>query len=238
MNFIADMHCHTVASGHAYSTIEEYARAAKDKGIELIAVTDHGIEMPGAPHLWHFWNLRVVPEEINGVTILKGVEANIMDLDGNIDMPNDVLERLDIIIASFHYPCFQSGSVKENTVAAINALKNPFVDILGHPDDPNFLVDIDEVVAAAKEYGKLIELNNRSSMVRIGSDLYTIEFARKAKEYNTMAVCSSDAHISFELGEFDVVKQIVDDVQLPEELILNTSKGKILNFINNRRNRE
>ncbi len=235
MKIVADMHCHTVASAHAYSTIQECAAAARMRGIELLAITDHGGSIPDAPHEWHFWNLRVVPEVIDGVRILKGVEANIINYDGHIDVDEKILDSLDIVIASFHPPCCGPGKVGENTKAVINALKNPYVDILGHPDNPMYCVDVDEVTAAAREYGKLIELNNKSPMVRRGCEPIAAEFAQKAKKYGTELVCGSDAHISFEVGVFDEVNRIIEQVGLPEDLVLNTSVEKILDYMKNRK---
>lgn len=68
---VVDTHTHTVASGHAYSTIIENCIEASKKGIELIAMTDHGPAMPGGPHIFHFGNLKVIPRYIHGVEVLK-----------------------------------------------------------------------------------------------------------------------------------------------------------------------
>lgn len=133
MNLIADMHCHTVASGHAYSTVEEIAREASNKGLEMVAITDHGPSMPGGPHRYYFGNLRALPQEMYGVRILKGVEANIMDYEGNIDLPARYLDMLDVVLAGFHTYCYPNGTIEENTMAMINTIKNPYVDIIVHP---------------------------------------------------------------------------------------------------------
>ena len=67
----ADLHVHTVASGHAYSTVEEITREAARRGLTLVGITDHGPGLPGGAHQYHFWNLRILPEVLNGVRILK-----------------------------------------------------------------------------------------------------------------------------------------------------------------------
>lgn len=72
-----DLHMHTLASTHAYSTVHDYIAAAARKHIRLIAITDHGPEMVDAPHPFHFNNLRVLPRVVDGVGILRGIEANI-----------------------------------------------------------------------------------------------------------------------------------------------------------------
>lgn len=77
MQYPVDTHTHTLASTHAYSTIHDYLAVAKQKGIRLFATTDHGPAMADAPHFWHFVNLRVLPRMVDGVGILRGIEANI-----------------------------------------------------------------------------------------------------------------------------------------------------------------
>ena len=92
MKLLLDTHCHTISSGHAYSTIKEIAEAAADSGLKLIAIRHHGSAMPGGPSLFHIGNMRVIPEYIKGVRVLKGVEANIMDFDGGLDIPEKYLK--------------------------------------------------------------------------------------------------------------------------------------------------
>ena len=99
LNIIADMHTHTLASTHAYSTITENCRSAAEKGIRIVAMTDHYGDMPDSPHLWHFENLKILPRTICGVTVLKGVEANIINDEGELDMPRKTLESLEWVVA-------------------------------------------------------------------------------------------------------------------------------------------
>ena len=87
MKYQVDTHTHTVASTHAYSTIHDYLPIARAKGIKLFATTDHGPDMADAPHFWHFVNLHVLPRVVDGVGILRGIEANIKNIDGEIDFP-------------------------------------------------------------------------------------------------------------------------------------------------------
>lgn len=231
MRLVVDTHTHSVSSGHAYSTIQELAKGACGNGIQMIAVTDHGPSMCGAPHLWHFGNLRVVPAEIYGVRVLKGVEANIMNSSGETDMPDEYLRRLDFVNASFHDVCFTPSSVEEHTVALINVMKNPYVDAIAHPGNPQFQVDMEKVVLAARDYGKFIEINNTSFYVRTGSEKNCRRFAELCKKHRVRIVCGSDAHISFDVGKFDKVIKILEEVGMPEDLVMNVSSENFETYL-------
>ncbi|TYQ16403.1 UNVERIFIED_CONTAM: putative hydrolase [Acetivibrio alkalicellulosi] len=231
MKIIVDTHTHTISSGHAYSTIQEMAEEAFAKNIEMIAITDHGPAMKGAPCLYHFGNLRVIPETIYNVRIIKGVEANIIDYDGNLDLPDGYLKRLDFVIASFHDICIEPAGIEEHTQAIINLMKNPFVDAVGHPGNPKFQVNIPQVVRAAKEYNKFIEINSHSFVVRPGSEENCREFALECKKQGVKVVCGSDAHISFDVGRFDRIYELFEDIEMPEELVMNTSTTDFCEYL-------
>ena len=141
MNYVLDTHSHTVSSGHAYSTLKEMVQAAAGKGLEALALTEHAMAMPGACHEFHFSNYKVVPRQWEGLRLLCGVELNIMDFQGKVDMPERLLKKMDLVIASMHIPCLKRGSREENTAAALGVLENPYVDILGHPDDNRYPLD-------------------------------------------------------------------------------------------------
>ena len=231
MKIVIDTHTHTVSSGHAYSTVLEMAKGASDNGVEMIAITDHGPAMKGAPWLYHFGNLKIIPKEIYGVKIIKGVEANIIDYDGNTDMPQEYLRNLDFAIASFHDICIKPSTIEEHTNAMVKVLENPWIDAVAHPGNPQFQVDIDRVVRAAKKFGKLIEINNHSFYIRTGSDPNCREFALKCKEHGVRVVCGSDAHISFDVGDFNKIYELFEEIQMPEELVLNSSIEKFEEYL-------
>lgn len=237
MKIVVDTHTHTISSGHAYSTVQEMAREAPVNGIRMIAITDHGPSMLGAPSLFHFGNLRTVPDMLYGIRIVKGVEANIIDYDGNTDMPEWYLGNLDFVLASLHDVCIVPSTKEEHTRGLVNILKNPLVDAIAHPGNPQFQVDIERVVSTAREYNKLIEINNHSFEVRKGSWENCVKFALKCKEYGVRVVCGSDAHISFEIGSFQKVLKIFEEVGMPEELVLNTQVKKVEAYLRERKER-
>lgn len=237
MKFIVDTHTHTISSGHAYSTVQEMAAGAKLNGMQMIAITDHGPAMKGAPSLLYFGNLKELPEEINGVKILKGVEANIIDYSGKVDIPNGYLRKLDFVIASFHDICITPSTVDKHTNALIAVLENPYIDAVAHPGNAIFQVDIEKVVYAAKQNNKLIEINNHSDTSRAGSEENCKEFALMCKKIGSNIVCGSDAHISFDVGKFNNTYKLMKDVDMPEQLILNTNMDNFTAYLKSRQQR-
>lgn len=227
MNIVVDTHVHTISSGHAYSTVQEIAKAANKKGIEMLAITDHGPYMEGAASALHFANLRVLPEKIDNVIIMKGIEANIINYSGEIDLEEKYLKRLDFVIASFHDVCIEPLNCEQHTNALIKVLENPYVDAIGHPGNPVFQVDIERVVRAAKKNKKFIEINNNSYKVRKGSEGNCLNFLKACKEQEVKVVCGSDSHVSFDVGNFENVKRLLTEVDMPERLVMSSS---VLNF--------
>jgi putative hydrolase len=234
MKILIDLHTHTVSSGHAYSTLQENVQEAKNKGLEYYGFSDHGPMMPGAPHIFHFQNIKVVPREINGVKVLRGVEANIIDFKGSIDMTDATLRYIDYVIASAHMPCIISRTIDENTNALIGAMKNPRVQFIGHPDDGRFQVDYKRLVKAAKEENVILEVNNSSldpKAFRQNGRENVIEMLKLCKELEVQVLVSSDAHISFSVGEFNYALEILTELNFPEHLVINTNPEKFLRFI-------
>ena len=235
LKFLVDTHCHTISSGHAYSTISEIAETAGEKGLKLIAMTDHGPALPGGPSILHTGNLRIIPDYIKGVRVLKGVEANIMDYNGGLDLPDNYLKNLEIVIASFHDVCIVPGSVEENTRALVSAMRNPYVDIIAHPGNPYYPIDIDKLIQCAYDTGKLIEINNSSFLgSRKGSAENCRRIAAMAKEKGVMLTAGSDCHICYDVGKFNIVDEIFREIEMPEELVINTDPQKLIDYLNKR----
>ncbi len=231
IKLVADLHVHTIASGHAYSTVAEVIEAASQRGLEALALTDHGPSMPGGPYRYYFGNLFVIPEREKNVEILKGVEANIIDRDGTLDLPDYYLEMLDIVWAGFHVPCLQPASRDLNTEALLNALKNPYVDGIVHPGNPDFSIDEEAVVQAAQKEGKLLEINNSSFIIRRGSKTRCLDIARLVQRYDGLVALNSDAHIAKDVGNHERALKLALDAGLSSEQIINTDWGRVKDFL-------
>lgn len=234
MNILLDTHTHTIASTHAYSTVLEMARSAKEAGLEAIAITDHAPAIPDGAHPWHFLNLKAVPREIDGVKILYGAEVNILDLDGNIDLDDDILQKLDVVNASIHRPCYKNVGEKDHTSAYLRIVNHPHIDIICHSGSPDFAYDYERIIDLAKKNNKLIEINNHSFFVRKPSIPNCKKIAELCKEKGVGIVVSSDAHISFELGDYSHALDMLREISFPEKLIMNRSLNAFEEFMNSK----
>lgn len=222
----ADLHTHTLASTHAYSTITENCRHAADIGLKCIAMTDHTTMVPDSPHIWHFRNQRdVLPSELFGVKILKGAEVNIYNYNGELDLADAELKKLDWVIASFHhhtFPDFSPADPKTVTDAFIKAMDNPHVDLLGHPTTTKiFPVEWERLVGAAKERGKLLELNNSSIRTGKSSKQDVLDMLYWCKKFGAEIAVDSDAHFFTAIGQVPLAEQILEEIDFPKRLIVN-----------------
>lgn len=232
---ILDAHMHTIASGHAYSTLSEMIASGRNKGLKLIGITEHTNKMPGTCHEIYFHNFKVIPRRQNDIEIRMGAEINIIDYYGNMDLSEKGFTKIDYGIASLHDVCINPGSQEENTNALIGAMKHPKIKIIGHPDNGYYPVNYEKLVLAAKEYHVLLELNN-SSLSPTGSRLNSAEnmktMLKLCMQHHVDLIIDSDAHIADDVGNHKYVNAILNELDFPETLIINTSVDKFKKYIN------
>lgn len=224
MDILLDVHTHTVASGHAFSSLQEMVRAAADKKLRLLGITEHTPGIPGSCAPIYFRNLHVVPRQMYGVELLLGAELNIIDYKGNVDMDESYFPYLDIKIAGIHSLCYTPGTREENTEAIIGAIRNPHIHIISHPGDGTALVDFEPIVRAAKEHRTLLEINNSSLKPirhKVTARDNNLEILRLCKQYEVPVILGSDAHISFDIARYDYIYELLQVTEFPEQLILN-----------------
>ena len=226
MKALFDLHTHTVASGHAFSTWNENVRSAKAHGLLAVGISEHAPMMPGSCHEFHFSNSKVLPKYYEDMRIYNGVEANIMDYKGTIDVLPSFIEKVDYIIASLHKVCIEPGTSTENTNAYLEVMKNPYVKIIGHPDDSRYPIDYEELTIAAAENHICLELNNSSMhplSARKNGRENILKLLTKCKEHGTMIIMGTDSHYDGQIGLFEESYKILEEVDFPEEQIINTS---------------
>lgn len=255
MRLACDPHTHTLFSRHAYSTLEENVRAASAKGLELLGTTEHYSAMlypeDDLRNFQYYENFHVWPREVGGVYLCHGAEADIVDLDGNLfghDIRFDchfsgrrfkeprllkdiVSKECDYIIASVHDRTFARAATRaQMTQAYLGALDDQKVFILGHIGRSGLDADYDEILIHARELGKCIEINNHSLMGPRRESSYPRcrAIAERCAELGVSIVTSSDAHISYGVGDFGAVESLLDEVRFPEELVVTRSRQAFL----------
>ena len=215
---------HTIASGHAYSTLREMITAGRAKGLRLMGFSEHAPQMPGTCSDMYFCNFRVIRPEGFGIELLMGAELNIMDFTGKTDITPIMRQHIDYAIASLHDICIDPGTREQNTAAVIGAMRDPLVKIIGHPDNGLYPLDYAAVVQAARENHVLLELNNssyRPGGSRQGSWEKGKELLAACKKYGATVILGSDAHIDLDVGAHELSQELLAACDFPEELVIN-----------------
>lgn len=232
MNLVGDFHVHTVASGDAFSTIDELSRRAKKLKLKVLAITDHGPAMPASAHRYHFNSLADNVKESNGVRILPGVEANIIHEDGSLDLPEKIIEKLSFVIISFHVFSWDKDHIESNTNALINCI-NRYKNIksIAHLNKPYYELDIKRIVPLLVEKHIAVELNNKALAKDKENWKVFKEQVLYMEEGGVKFIISSDAHSLEQLGDFDEAINFVEYCNLKEENIVNTSVEKLKAYL-------
>lgn len=255
MNLRCDIHTHTLCSRHAYSTIEENVRAAVEAGLEVLGSADHFASMI-SPALdlrdyQFFVNQGCWPREWHGVTLLRGAEADIVSLEGQLfgedivctdnivgrpyKQPRTLFEcatsELDYVVASVHNDLFTQGaSLAQTTQMYIGALEHKKVFMLGHIGRSGVPFDIDEVLTAAREKNKIIEINEHSFVAGPhGSSREACKkIAERCAELGVHIGVSTDAHIAPMIGDFAHSVSMLEEIHFPEELVATRSRDALI----------
>ena len=226
MRIELDMHTHTIASGHAFSTLQEMAKAGAEKGLKLLGITEHTPGIPGTCEPIYFRNLHVVPRRMYGIELMLGAEINILNSNGDIDADEELMKRLDLRIAGIHSLCFSPGTVDENTQGMLKIIGHPYIQIISHPGDGTAQLHFEPMVLAAKEHGTLLEINNSSlkpTRNKVDARGNNLTILRLCKQYEVPVILGSDAHISFDIANYEHLYDLLQETDFPEELIVNRS---------------
>jgi putative hydrolase len=236
MKNLIDLHTHTTLSGHAYSTLGEMVGAAKAKGLTYLAVTEHGPTMPGSCTDMYFSNYRTVERDYFGIRLLLGCEVNINDSRGTLDLNEHLLSQQDICLAALHKPTFfEEPTLAANTAGVLGALASP-----AHPDDSQFPLDYDQVIAACKEYDVIVEVNNATFSdwsFRLNGRENAAVYLDLCKKYHVPVILNSDAHFESKVGRIDYALDVVLENKVPDELILNDKPALLIDILNRKRKR-
>ena len=231
---LLDVHTHTIASGHAYSTLHEMTVAARERGLQVLGITEHGPSIPGTCSLLYFKNMHVIPRQMEGLRLLLGCEMNILDTHGTLDMDENYIDMLDLRIAGIHSICWRGGTRDQNTDGMIAAIRHPKMHIISHPADGTAELDFEALVLAAKEAHTLLEVNNHSlAPIRHFTKARdnNLELLRQCKKHDVPVILGSDAHITYQIAQYDRVLALVEEVDFPVEQILNYWPEKFFDYL-------
>jgi DNA polymerase (family 10) len=198
-----DLHMHTTATD-GRASLEDMIEAAKRRGYEYIAITDHskrvtvarGLDARGVREQWRM--IEQLKRSLEGITLLKSIEVDILE-DGSLDLPDEVLREADWVVASLHFG--QRQPKEQITRRLIKAIENPYVSVIGHPTGRRigkrqpYEVNMEVVMNAAAAHGCFLELNSQPARL----DLDDVSLSA-AKARRIPIVVSSDAHSIEELG--------------------------------------
>lgn len=236
--YLSDMHTHSIASGHGTScTISDMAKIASKKGLKLLGITDHGPGTLAAGTPSYFRSLTFSPKKRFGLELLYGIELNILDKEGHVDLEEELLSKLDYAIISMHSQNYKCRTREQNTDAYINAMKNPHAKILGHCDNPHFPVNYEYIAQAAKKLNVIFEINEASLApygYRGDTRENNQEILHYCRKYEIPILLSSDSHGTNHIGDFTFASEFVHQERFPEHLILNNQIPRLKVFLETR----
>jgi putative hydrolase len=229
---LADLHAHTISSGHAFSTLDEMIVAAKRAGLQLLAITDHGPSMEGAPHAGYFTMAGRLPDVLHDVRLLVGAEVNIVSVAGAMDLSDDQLRIQDIVVAGLHERTPYPGTTfEENTRSLLCAMESGLVHVVSHPYRASLPVDVKKVAEVAAACGVLLEVNVSllSHALRTrGLDQSEAVIAETKRMIDTLGheggccTVSSDSHHTSELLSFPASSaEVIAALDIPLQLVAN-----------------
>ena len=228
-----DLHAHTLFSLCGIHTVLELLERAKEVGMKGFAVTDHGQTLGGRLNGPFFERFK---SPCPDVKILKGVECNILDNNGKIDVPRNFMNFMDIVLLGIH-PNTGRGLDRDvytdMLIAAIQ--KNPCIDVITHPNDPMYPVDYRRLAKEAKSAGVALELNNSKILYARADAKSAVDLVEACRAEGCRMAVNSDAHAIHELGLDDSVRPILESANFPKELIVNRNEKSALEFIESRR---
>ena len=228
-----DLHTHSFFSACGIHTHMEILTRAKDLGMTAVAITDHGKTLSPRFSSPVYDRLHC---PLEGIRLLKGIECNLVDDDGLIDLPDKLIPYLDVVLLGIHPNTPQGLGKARYTKMMLTAIeKNSALDILTHLNDVNYPVDFQKIIEAAALRGIAIELNNSKTLLGRSPDTLTRELVDVSKKLGARIVITSDMHALEELGEDTSVKHFLIESDYPTELVVSSNAETAFSFLEERR---
>lgn len=230
---LLDVHTHTIASGHAFSTLQEMVDAAAEKHLQFLGITDHAPGIEGTCSPIYFRNMHVIPRLIKGVHLLMGAELDILDYHGTLDLDEHYYRMMDIRIAGIHSLCWTPGTAAQNTEGMVHVIENPWVNVISHPGDGTAELLFEPIVKASRDNCTLLEINSSSLKPcrnKAQARHNNLEILRLCKQYDVPVILGSDAHISYSVADYQYALPLLEETQFPPELVVNDKPEMFFDF--------
>ncbi|MBN1130362.1 MAG: PHP domain-containing protein [Chitinispirillaceae bacterium] len=229
-----DLHVHSLFSSCGLHTVLELVDQARRIGLKAMAITDHGPAV-GTGHLTSvFFERFNCPYD--DLVLYKGIELNLLDEKGNIDMVWPFMPFVDLLLLGIH-PNLPPHAAREKYTGMLLAAieKNTFVDIITHPNDPAYPLDYVRLAKKAKKTGIALELNNSKILYNRSTVEDTLELIAACKQVGCLIAVNSDTHAILELGGDESVRPLLDRAGFPADLVVNRDAQSAAAFIEDRR---
>jgi putative hydrolase len=229
-----DLHVHSSFSACGLHTFLELLDHGRRIGLKAMAITDHGLAVGGGRLTSVFFERFICP--FPEIKLYKGIELNLLDDKGTVDVVWQFMPFVDLLLLGVHPNLPPHGSRDHYTGMLLAAVdKNPFIDIITHPNDPAYPLDYLRLAAAARENGIAIELNNSKVLYNRSTTQDALDCILACKETGCRMAVNSDTHALLELGRDEAVRPILEKAKFPEELIVNRDLETAATFIEGRR---
>jgi putative hydrolase len=228
-----DFHAHTFLSPCGIHSHLEMLEAARARGMAGLAITDHGPAL-GGKHPSPVYERLGQP--LAGIRFLRGIEANVTDEDGGVDIPEWMIPMLDVALLGLHIRFERRAAATDWTEPLLNAIRrHPFVDIISHPLDPTFPLQLERLAETARERGVALEINNSKVRYRRVEVEAMRRFLAVCRDAQCLVAVSSDAHAVGEVGDDRAVRPLIEASGISSANIVNATPESAFRFVESRR---
>lgn len=238
MKIAADLHTHTIRSYTGSSTLYENLIYASKNKLNTISITDYGPKEHSSKHQL-FEYISKLPNSAHNINIIRGVEANVIDLyAAKLDIDENDIHYFDWIIGSYHQISEYDNKIINSvflTSLFEKLANNPLINTIGHMERYECGFDVPKIISIMKQRGKVIEISAAAfnSEENIFQKKQLMLIINTCKELSAPICIVSNAHYCNEVGKFDKLLTYLESIEFPEKLIINSNLNLLHSYISN-----
>ncbi len=234
-----DLHIHSIRSQCGTMTYGEIVGRARGLGMRSVAITDHALAFGVDRFQFHILVKRF-PDVVDGVRVYKGIELNVVDADGTVDMPFELLGHFDYVALGMHpvEGCYRGEDSAANTDALLAALeRHPWVDSVVHPTQRTHPLRFSRLLPEMARLGIAFEVNDCGHRYGKADPSRTAEVLGRAVLAGVPLLTNSDAHVFHEVGGDDAIREVFERADLDPDIALNADTDALEAFLDQGRQR-